>query len=132
MNIFPNIVLISCFTIGEGSPAEPVLHVAIIWRRDHNHIKYEWLPRTWSGAKSHEWNETRDHLESTIQRLLRASGALSYEAVIKVRFIVFISVLIAEYYQQACCAKRVILLIATYRSCDVWASFVVVNSVLRL
>ncbi|GFG31560.1 hypothetical protein Cfor_00470 [Coptotermes formosanus] len=74
---------VSALANGEGSPAEPVLHVAIIWRRDHNHIKYEWLPRTWSGAKSHEWNETRDHLESTIQRLLRASGALSYEAVIK-------------------------------------------------
>lgn len=74
---------VSALSNGEGSPAEPVLHVAIIWRRDHNHIKYEWLPHTWSGAKSHEWNETRDHLESTIQRLLRASGALSCEAVIK-------------------------------------------------
>ena len=69
---------------GEGSPAEPVLHVVIIWRRDANHIKYEWLPHTWNGAKSQEWNETRDRLESTLQRLLHASEALSCEAVIKV------------------------------------------------
>ncbi|XP_066997779.2 dnaJ homolog subfamily C member 16 [Anabrus simplex] len=68
---------------GEGSPAEPVLHVVIIWRRDASHIKYEWLPHTWNGAESQEWNETRDRLESTIQRLLHASEALSYEAVIK-------------------------------------------------
>jgi len=96
MNSFVNIILIAWLTTGEGSPAEPALHVAIIWRREHNHIKYEWLPHTWSGAKSNEWNETRDHLESTIQRLLRSSGALSREAVIKVRFVLFINVLIAE------------------------------------
>jgi DnaJ family protein C protein 16 len=96
MDSFVNIILIAWLTIGEGSPAEPALHVAIIWRREHNHIKYEWLPHTWSGAKSSEWNETRDHLESTIQRLLRSSGALSREAVIKVRFVLFINVLIAE------------------------------------
>jgi len=82
--------LISCIAIGEGSPAEPLLHVVIIWRRDNNHIKYEWLPHTWNGAKSHEWNETRDHLESTIQRLLHTSVALTCEAVIKVRFILCI------------------------------------------
>ena len=87
MNSFVNIILIAWLTIGEGSPAEPALHVAIIWRREHNHIKYEWLPHTWSSAKSNEWNETRDHLESTIQRLLRSSGALSREAVIKVSFV---------------------------------------------
>jgi DnaJ family protein C protein 16 len=81
--------VISCIT-GEGSPAEPLLHIVIIWRRDNNHIKYEWLPHTWNGAKSHEWNETRDHLELTIQRLLHASGALSCETVIKVRLIILI------------------------------------------
>ncbi|KAJ9586685.1 hypothetical protein L9F63_019723, partial [Diploptera punctata] len=74
---------VSALANGEGSPAEPVLHVVIIWRRDANHIKYEWLPHTWNGAKSQEWNETRDRLESTLQRLLHASEALSCEAVIK-------------------------------------------------
>ncbi|XP_069683345.1 dnaJ homolog subfamily C member 16 [Periplaneta americana] len=74
---------VSALANGEGSPAEPLLHVVIIWRRDNNHIKYEWLPHMWHGAKSHEWNETRDRLESTIQRLLHATEALSCEAVIK-------------------------------------------------
>jgi hypothetical protein len=81
--------VISCMA-GEGSPAEPLLHIVIIWRRDNNHIKYEWLPHTWNGAKSREWNETRDHLELTIQRLLHSSGALSCETVIKVRLIILI------------------------------------------
>jgi DnaJ family protein C protein 16 len=84
--------VISCIAIGEGSPAEPLLHVVIIWRRDSSHIKYEWLPHTWNSARSHEWNETRNRLESTIQRLLHASGALSCEAVIKVMFIIFIHI----------------------------------------
>jgi DnaJ family protein C protein 16 len=50
MNSFVEINLIAWFTTGEGSPSEPALHVAIIWRREHNHIKYEWLPHSWSGA----------------------------------------------------------------------------------
>lgn len=68
---------------GEGSPEETVLHVVILWRRDASHIKYEWLPHTWDSSKSQEWNETRDRLESTIQRLLHSSEALTYEAVVK-------------------------------------------------
>lgn len=74
---------INALTSGGGSPVEPVLHIVIIWRRDVNHLKYEWLPHTWNTEKSQEWNETRNHLESTIQRLLHASEALSYETVIK-------------------------------------------------
>nr|CAD7444027.1 unnamed protein product [Timema bartmani] len=75
---------ISALTSGEGSPPEPTLHVVIIWRRDSSHIKYEWLSHMWDTPETHEWNETREHLESTIQRLLHDSEALSYEAVVKV------------------------------------------------
>ncbi|XP_046993030.1 dnaJ homolog subfamily C member 16 [Schistocerca americana] len=74
---------INALTSGEGGPLEPSLHIVIIWRRDANHIKYEWLPHTWDSAKIKEWNETRDQLESTIQRLLHSTEALTYEAVIK-------------------------------------------------
>ncbi|XP_063228337.1 dnaJ homolog subfamily C member 16 isoform X2 [Bacillus rossius redtenbacheri] len=74
---------VSALTGGEGSPAEPLLHVVFIWRRDASHIKYEWLSRSWTMSSSQEWNETRERLEATIQRLLHDSEALSYEAVVQ-------------------------------------------------
>ncbi|XP_076663980.1 dnaJ homolog subfamily C member 16 l(3)80Fg isoform X2 [Andrena cerasifolii] len=75
---------VSALSTGEGSPLEPLLHVVIIWRRDANHLKYEWLPIGWIEAAQDEnqWNETRRNLEQTIQRLLRASEALPYAAVV--------------------------------------------------
>ncbi|XP_043250790.1 dnaJ homolog subfamily C member 16 [Colletes gigas] len=75
---------VSALSTGEGSPLEPLLHIVIIWRRDANHLKYEWLPTGWIEAAQDEgqWNETRHNLEQTIQRLLRASEALPYAAVV--------------------------------------------------
>ncbi|XP_012282592.1 dnaJ homolog subfamily C member 16 [Orussus abietinus] len=73
---------VSALSGGEGSPLEPLLHIVIIWRRDANHLKYEWLPTGWIEATQDEnqWNETRRNLEQTIQRLLRVSEALPYAA----------------------------------------------------
>jgi len=68
---------------GGGSPPEPSLHVVILWRRDASHIKYEWLS---SALDVSQWNDTKQALESTLQRLLHSSQALSYEAVVKVLF----------------------------------------------
>lgn len=75
---------VSALSGGEGSPMEPLLHIVIIWRRDANHLKYEWLPHGWVEAVQDDriWNETRRHLEKTIQRLLRATEALPYAAVV--------------------------------------------------
>lgn len=75
---------VSALSAGEGSPLEPLLHIVIIWRRDANHLKYEWLPNGWVDAAQDErvWNETRRHLEKTIKKLLRATEALPYAAVI--------------------------------------------------
>lgn len=75
---------VSALSAGEGSPMEPLLHIVIIWRRDANHLKYEWLPHRWVEAVQDDriWNETRRHLEKTIQRLLRATEALPYAAVV--------------------------------------------------
>jgi len=75
---------VSALAAGEGSPLEPLLHIVIIWRRDANHLKYEWLPHGWIEATQDDriWNETRRHLEKTIQKLLRATEALPYAAVV--------------------------------------------------
>ena len=69
---------------GEGSPEEPGLHVVIIWRRDTQVLKYEWLSEGWGDSERPRWNESRERLGSTIQRLLQSSEALSYETVVQV------------------------------------------------
>ncbi|XP_001603228.1 dnaJ homolog subfamily C member 16 [Nasonia vitripennis] len=73
---------ISALSAGEGSPLDPLHHIVIIWRRDSSHINYEWFSAGWTEATTDEtqWNETRQSLEKTIQRLLRASEALPYAA----------------------------------------------------
>ncbi|KAG5319378.1 DJC16 protein, partial [Pseudoatta argentina] len=75
---------VSALSAGEGSPLEPLLHIVIIWRRDANHLKYEWFPHGWLETIQNEriWNETRRHLEKIIQRLLRTTEALPYSAVV--------------------------------------------------
>ncbi|KAL2744675.1 dnaJ subfamily C member 16 isoform X2 [Vespula maculifrons] len=75
---------VSALLAGEGSPLEPLMHIVIIWRRDSNHLKYEWLSKGWFEAAQDEsqWNETRHTLEQTIQRLLCASEALPYAAIV--------------------------------------------------
>lgn len=70
---------------------DTLLRLVIIWRRDTSHIKYEWV----SGASLHikrqdnetaeyNFNVTKQKLDNTIQRLLRTTEALSYEAEVKV------------------------------------------------
>lgn len=61
---------------------DPLLHIVIIWRRDANNLKYEWLPNGWIDGNQNEdrWNESRQNLEKTIQKLLRTSEALPYAA----------------------------------------------------
>ena len=73
---------LSALLNSESSPADPLNRIVIIWRRDSNHVKYEWFGSGWAQATAGEekWNETRLNLEQTIHRLLRSSEALLYTA----------------------------------------------------
>lgn len=71
---------VHALTAGSGSPAEPLLHVVILWRRDTNHIKYEWLSGETDWTAS--YNETKERLEAAIERILHATQALPHEAVV--------------------------------------------------
>lgn len=71
---------------------ETMLKVVIIWRRDTKHIKYEWVHEATLQTvdksvenETHEinYNNTKQKLDGAIQRLLRSSEALSYEAEVK-------------------------------------------------
>lgn len=70
---------------------DTLLRLVIIWRRDTSHIKYEWvsgaslhIKRLENETAEHNFNATKQKLDNTIQRLLRTSEALSYEAEVKV------------------------------------------------
>lgn len=78
----------------QGRPDDTLLRLVIIWRRDTRHIKYEWIHETTlhnnqqqqDNETTYEMsvNETRQKLDGVIQKLLRPSEALSYEAEVKV------------------------------------------------
>lgn len=70
---------------------DTLLRLVVIWRRDTSHIKYEWV----SGVSLHvkhlenetneqSFNATKRKLDESIQRLLRTSESLTYEAEVKV------------------------------------------------
>lgn len=70
--------------------SDTLLRVVIIWRRDTSHIKYEWVNgATLHGqhkeneTAEHNFNNTKQKLDDTIQRLLRTTEALTYEAEVK-------------------------------------------------
>lgn len=72
---------------------ETLLRLVVIWRRDTSHIKYEWvsgislhIERLNNETDEYNYNVTKRKLGESIQRLLRASESLSYEAVVKVIF----------------------------------------------
>lgn len=69
---------------------ETVLKVVIIWRRDTKHVKYEWVKDATLERlveknvenETHEinFNNTKQKVDGAIQRLLRSSEALTFEA----------------------------------------------------
>ncbi|CAH0390809.1 unnamed protein product [Bemisia tabaci] len=73
---------INALTSGEGSPDEPLLHIAVLWRRDNKHIKYEWI--LGGDSYSTDYNTTKERLEPVLERLLHSdsASALLHEAVI--------------------------------------------------
>lgn len=73
---------------------DTLLRLVVIWRRDTSHIKYEWV----SGVSLHikhlenetneqSFNATKRKLDESIQRFLRTSESLTYEAEVKVRIL---------------------------------------------
>lgn len=62
-----------------------MLSIVILWRRDTSHVKYEWLNEKWETDEA-KLNSTTMKLENTINRLLRSTEALTYEALVKVCF----------------------------------------------
>ena len=69
--------------MGEGvTTVEPLLRVAILWRRDLSRVKYEWLEGEWSPDSEETVsavNSSHDSLRTTLQRLLTSNEVLTLE-----------------------------------------------------
>lgn len=74
--------------ISQGSENEKLLRIVVLWRRDTSHIKYEWVHDASLDLKDHPSsdhliNHTKQQIDQTVQKLLKTSEALSYEAFVK-------------------------------------------------
>lgn len=65
--------------VTQGGQVVPDHRVLILWRRDANNIKYEWLEQPWREFQS---NSSQEELQASLQRLLSANEVLTREAVL--------------------------------------------------
>lgn len=62
------------------------LKIVVIWRRDAKHVKFEWIPEAKLEETSsveideENFNQTKRKIDEIVQKLLRSSEALAFEA----------------------------------------------------
>uniref|UniRef100_A0A1A9ZXJ7 Thioredoxin domain-containing protein n=1 Tax=Glossina pallidipes TaxID=7398 RepID=A0A1A9ZXJ7_GLOPL len=85
-------------SLSRGSSDDKLLRIVILWRRDTSRVKYEWinditLNKRFADNQSldHVINQTKSQIDSTIQRLLKTSEALTYEAFIKLKHAIVVA-----------------------------------------
>ncbi|XP_052856599.1 dnaJ homolog subfamily C member 16 [Drosophila gunungcola] len=72
--------------ISKGSMEKSLLKIVIIWRRDANLIKYEWVCGAYQNTNivpESLINSTKIEIFDTVKRLLKSSEALNYEAFVQ-------------------------------------------------
>lgn len=80
---------VNALTMNNG-PTETLLKIVVIWRRDHKHVKYEWihdtlLEETTSISEDEEnYNKTKQKIDETIQKFLKTSSEMTFSAEVKV------------------------------------------------
>ena len=60
--------------------SDPTLRVVLLWRRGEGQVKLEWLNNKWDTGVT---NDSRDELETTLNRLLSSGEVLTREAVLE-------------------------------------------------
>ncbi|XP_068204151.1 dnaJ homolog subfamily C member 16 isoform X3 [Palaemon carinicauda] len=68
-----------------GSPLETNHHIVILWRKDQNHLKYEWLDGGWE-VEPEKHNASREALRAAVQRLLHSNQPMPFETVVQELF----------------------------------------------
>ncbi|XP_039231834.1 dnaJ homolog subfamily C member 16 isoform X2 [Drosophila yakuba] len=72
--------------ISKGSYKDSLIHIVIIWRRDKNRIKYDWVnvgKQNGNSSPEHFINSTKNEISNAIKKLLKNSEALCYEAFVE-------------------------------------------------
>ncbi|KAH7956844.1 hypothetical protein HPB52_012858 [Rhipicephalus sanguineus] len=70
---------VNTLSSGEDSPEDPILHMVILWRKDHNLVQYQWIEAPWLDEPQ-KLNESKQELENALSRLLHSSEALPHDA----------------------------------------------------
>lgn len=73
-----------------GKQMEPILSIVIFWRMDTSHVKFEWIDSKWDLDK--DLNQTTSEIDKTLGRLIKSSETFGYEAFVKVRISLSVSV----------------------------------------
>lgn len=91
----------------KSGPNDALLKVVVIWRRDTKHVKYEWIPdakleeTTNIGEDEDNFNKTKQKIDETIQKLLKSTFEMTFEAEVKVSFTVAFSLVQFANHTQA-------------------------------
>ncbi|MPC13941.1 DnaJ subfamily C member 16 [Portunus trituberculatus] len=75
----------NALTAASGSPLETNHHIVILWRKDQNHLKYEWLEGGWE-VEPDKQNASQESLRAAVQRLLHSNEPMPYETVVQELF----------------------------------------------
>ncbi|XP_071042785.1 dnaJ homolog subfamily C member 16 [Parasteatoda tepidariorum] len=73
---------VKALSSGMGAPEDPLLHVVLIWRKEHDRVKYQWLDRKWDIDDS--FNETKEALNAAVKHLMQSTETLPYDAKVSV------------------------------------------------
>ncbi|XP_054716062.1 dnaJ homolog subfamily C member 16-like [Uloborus diversus] len=74
---------VKALSSGLGAPEDPILHVVLIWRKEHDLVKYQWLDHRWD-ITDNSINTTKDELNAAINRLMQSSETLPYDAKVSI------------------------------------------------
>lgn len=70
---------VNALSVGEGAPKDPVLHVVLVWRKEQDRVRYQWLQNVWT-IDSDRINETAEELVSAVVHVMKTTEALLYDA----------------------------------------------------
>lgn len=74
---------IKALSSGMGAPEDPVLHVVLIWRKEHDRVRYQWLDHRWD-IKEDVINSTKEELNAAVKHLMQSTETLPYDAKVSV------------------------------------------------
>jgi len=70
---------VKALTVGDNTPQSTTLQVVVLWRREHDRVFYEWLPKGWD-VSTKKLNETKHNLNDLLTKLVQNSEQFTNDA----------------------------------------------------